>query len=141
MTLAFSPDRILQEVIFKATTSGGKGGQNVNKVATKIELYFDVSNSTGFNEDQKILIHAKLYNRINGDGILRITSSESRTQLENKEQAKAKFLNLIIKALTPAKKRKQTAPSKSSVEKRLRKKKIKGERKSFRASKETSGDY
>jgi len=136
----FSAEKLLQELIFKATASGGKGGQNVNKVATRIELYFEISNSSALNPEQKILVHAKLLHRISGDGILRITCSEKRTQLENKELARKKFLDLIRKALTPQKKRKQTAPSKSSVEERLRKKKLQSERKSFRASNNESNE-
>lgn len=131
----------MQEVSFKATTSGGKGGQNVNKVATRVELYFDINNSAALTDEQKALLHAKLYNRISGDGILRLTSSEKRTQLENKDQAKEKFLDLIRKALTPKKKRKHTAPSKSSIEERLRKKKLQGERKAGRNLKEGDTDY
>ncbi len=134
MTALFNADQLFQEVVFKATTSGGKGGQNVNKVATRVELYFDLQKSVSLTEEQKVLLNSKLYNRISGDGILRITASEKRTQLENKELVKRKFLELIQKALTPKKKRKQTAPSKSSVEERLRKKKLNSDRKNFRSN-------
>lgn len=135
MTAIFSAEQLLQEAIFKATTSGGKGGQNVNKVATRVELYFDIMKSATLSEEQKILLNSKLYNRISGDGILRITCSEKRTQLENKDLVKRKFIDLLTKALTPQKKRKKTGPSKSSVEERLRKKKLNSERKDFRGSK------
>lgn len=125
-------EKLLQEAVFKATTSGGKGGQNVNKVATKIELYFDINASSILTNDEKTLIHAKLCNRISNDGILRITGSEKRTQLANKDLVKDKFLDLIRKALTPKKKRRQTAPSKNSVEERIRKKKLLSEKKRLR---------
>ncbi len=141
MITEFNSDKLLQEVILKATTSGGKGGQNVNKVATRVELYFTINNSANLSDEQKEILNHKLMNRISGDGVLRITSSENRSQLENKESVKQKFLELIRKALTPKKKRKQTAPSKSSVEERLRKKKLKSERKSFRSVDLGSNDF
>ncbi len=134
MIALFNADQLLQEVVFKATTSGGKGGQNVNKVATRVELYFDIEKSVSMTDEQKGLLNSKLYNRISGDGILRITASEKRTQLENKELVKRKFLELIQKALTIKKKRKQTGPSKSSVEERLRKKKLNSDRKNLRGN-------
>ncbi len=141
MITAYNSEKLLQEAIFKATTSGGKGCQNVNKVATRVELYFNIENSTSFTDEQKAILNSKLYNRISGDGILRITSSEKRSQLENKEVVKQKFRELIRKALTPKKKRKQTAPSRSSIEERLRKKKLNSERKSFRAVDPGKADF
>ena len=137
----FSVERLLQEPVFKATTSGGKGGQNVNKVATRVELYFEIEKSTALNEEQKALVHAKLMHRISGDGVLRITGSEKRTQLENKELVKKKFIELIRKALAPRKPRKQTAPTKSAIEERLRKKKLQSERKLSRTSKSEFNDF
>lgn len=141
MITEFNAAKLLQEVILKATTSGGKGGQNVNKVATRVELYFTINNSVSLSDEQKEILNNKLMNRISGDGVLRITSSENRSQLENKEAVRLKFLELIRKALTPKKKRKQTAPSKSSVEERLRKKKLNSERKSFRSVDPGESDF
>jgi ribosome-associated protein len=132
MTSVEITDRLLQEVVMKATTSGGKGGQNVNKVATRVELYFDIHNSTILNEEQKQKVLAKLSHRISGEGVLRVTSSEDRSQLGNREIVKRKFSELIRKALTDAKKRKASAPTSSSIAERLRRKKLLSEKKKFR---------
>ena len=125
-------DKLLMEASFKATTSGGKGGQHVNKVATRIELYFDVANSSHLSDEQKEILNHKLSGRISDAGVLRITSSEGRSQFDNKERAKEKFFELIVKALTPLKKRKKTKPSNESKEERLRKKKRLSEKKQLR---------
>ena len=127
-------DKLLQEVVLKATTSGGKGGQNVNKVATKVQLFFDIDKSSGLNDEQKNIIRTKLHNRISIDGVLRVSSSEGRTQGVNREEAKYKFIELIRKALEPKKKRNQTKPSSKSIADRLKKKKLHSEKKSFRSS-------
>ena len=125
-------ERLFSEAVLKATTSGGKGGQNVNKVATRVELYFNIEGSVILNNDQKKILLAKLAHRISGDGILRITSSEDRSQLGNRENVKRKFSELIRKALTPSKKRKASAPTGASVEERLRRKKLLSEKKKSR---------
>ena len=125
-------EKLLPEVVIKATTSGGKGGQNVNKVATRVELYFNIEASAVLDEEQKKKILAKLSHRISGDGVLRITSSEDRSQLGNREIVKRKFFELIQKSLEETKKRKPSAPTKASVAERLRKKKILSEKKKFR---------
>src|SRR5688572_23480096 len=125
-------ERLLQEVTLKATTSGGKGGQHVNKVATRVELYFDIPASSLLNEEQKLKLTAKLRHRISGNGVLRITSSEDRSQLGNKEKVQRKFLELIGKSLMESKKRKASAPSSSSIAERLRRKKLLSEKKKIR---------
>jgi ribosome-associated protein len=125
-------DQLLAEVTFKATASGGKGGQHVNKVATRIELYFDIPGSSHLSDEQKQILNHKLSGRISDSGILRITNSEGRSQFDNKERAKEKFLELIVKALTPLKKRKKTKPSNESKEERLRQKKKLSEKKQLR---------
>src|SRR5688500_7128914 len=102
-------NRLLNEVIFKAVTSGGKGGQNVNKVATRVELYFDIDKSTVLSAEQKMRLKEKLSNRISEEGLLRITSSEGRTQLTNKEKVKKKFTGLITSALHQQKIRKESS--------------------------------
>jgi ribosome-associated protein len=125
-------NRLLNEAVFKAVTSGGKGGQNVNKVATRVELYFDIDKSTVLSAEQKIRLKEKLSNRISEEGLLRITSSEGRTQLTNKEKVKKKFTGLITSALHQQKIRKESSPSRESKEERLRMKKIKSELKKLR---------
>ena len=131
-------DRLLNlenELKFLAVRSGGKGGQNVNKVSTKIELYLDVNNSTVLTEEEKLLIISKLKTRVSSDGILRIVSQTERSQLQNKIIAKKKFFDLLAQAFKKEKKRRKTNPSKASKITRLKVKKIISEKKSLRIKK------
>ncbi|MSQ78548.1 MAG: aminoacyl-tRNA hydrolase [Flavobacteriaceae bacterium] len=120
------------EFQFAASRSSGKGGQNVNKVSTKVELKFHVMNSALLNEVEKEIITTKLLVRINLEGYLRVVSQTERTQLGNKVVCKAKFYALFEKALAPIKPRKRTMPSKSSVRERLNDKKKLSEKKQER---------
>jgi ribosome-associated protein len=129
-------EKLLAEVQFSASRSGGPGGQNVNKVNTKIELRFSVQESEVFDEDQKQLILLKLKNRINNQGELLVTSSAERTQWRNKEKATRKFFELIEKALTKPRKRKKTQPTVASQLKRIENKKKRGQKKQLRKSPE-----
>lgn len=96
------------EVSYKTSRSGGKGGQNVNKVETSAEAWWCVDESKLFTPEEKILIISKLMNRINKDCYLIVKSSETRSQLENKEIALKKMMQLVEKALVRPKKRKPT---------------------------------
>lgn len=120
------------EFVFKSSRSGGKGGQNVNKVETKIELLFDVTNSEILDDAEKQKILEKLNNRIDKKGILRLTSQTARSQFMNKKKAVEKFYLLIEEALEEVKIRTKTKPSKLSKEKRIESKKKISEKKTLR---------
>ncbi|MEN5306171.1 alternative ribosome rescue aminoacyl-tRNA hydrolase ArfB [Chryseobacterium cucumeris] len=112
-----------KELSFKTSRSSGAGGQNVNKVETAVTVLWKVDASEFFNEDEKVLIQLKLKNRINADGFLFLSVSESRTQLMNKNKAIEKILEMVNKALIVPKKRTATKPSKRQKQKRLDNKK------------------
>ena len=123
---------IEKELRFKTSRSGGKGGQNVNKVETKVELIFDITNSNAFTETEKSLLKSKLSNRITSDGIIKIISQSNRSQYLNKVDSSDKLFELIEIALKKVKKRKQIKLSQAEKEKRLQGKKKTAEKKSSR---------
>lgn len=117
-------DSILKELSFSASRSSGPGGQNVNKVNTRIELRFNISTSNYLNQYQKQLLLEKLQNRLSSDGTLVITSQKERSQLKNKENAITKLFDILTKAFQIPKQRKATQPTYSSKKKRIASKKI-----------------
>jgi len=126
-------DRNFQdEFVFQASRSSGPGGQNVNKVSSKVELRFKIIESALLSDDEKALISSKLANKINKEGELVLIAQTDRSQLKNKEKVIEKFYLFLEKALTPQKKRFKTKPTKASVEKRLESKKVKSLIKSTR---------
>ena len=120
------------EFVFKASRSGGKGGQHVNKVSTKVELLFDVNNSLVLSNDEKKIILKKLKNKIDKKGLLRIVSQSERSQIMNKKRAAKRFYEIIEKALKKKKVRKKTKPTQLSKVKRLSSKKIISDKKKLR---------
>ncbi|WP_412465714.1 alternative ribosome rescue aminoacyl-tRNA hydrolase ArfB [Pedobacter sp. KLB.chiD] len=122
-------EEILRSATFKTSRSGGKGGQHVNKVSSKVELVFDVENFTYFTDEEKAQLKVKLQNRLDSEGLLHIVSQEDRSQLLNKEKTIVKLIDLLKKALIVQKKRKATKIPKGVIEKRLKNKASTAEKK------------
>ena len=131
-------ENILSEASFNFSRSGGKGGQNVNKVETKVEIVFNINKSAFLNDYLKNRLIVKLKNRIDGEGNLRLTSQTERTQLGNRKKVVERFKELLINALIIEKKRKKTKISKAVKEKILVNKRKHSEKKKGRSFRITS---
>jgi len=120
------------EHIFTFSRSSGPGGQNVNKVNTKVTLRFSITDSCILTDEQKSILEVKLANQMTKEGALILVSQASRSQLKNKEEAERKLYDMLNEALKQQKKRKATKPTKSSNEKRIKDKKANAEKKTRR---------
>lgn len=117
-------DSLQKEVVFKASRSGGKGGQNVNKVSSKVELLFCVNESALFSAEEKQLLNDKLQSRLNKDGYVQVICDEERSQYLNKAKAIERLINLLVNALKKPKIRKPTQISKAAKAARLEQKRL-----------------
>jgi ribosome-associated protein len=129
---------ILNECIYTSSRGGGPGGQNVNKVSTKVELRFNVKDSRVLTENEKRMIMSSLGRKINKEGVLILTSQAERSQLQNKTNVSQRFINLIKKSLSREKKRISTTPTPLSRQKRMENKKRHAELKKLRNAPEQS---
>lgn len=123
---------LVQELTFKAVRSSGSGGQHVNKVSSKVELIFNLFDSSVLNDRQKLLLQQNLQNRLTKNGSLILQSGETRSQHKNKDLVIKRFLNLIKSSLIIPKKRIPTKIPKSVVRKRLKSKRNLSEKKANR---------
>jgi len=121
-----------KETSYKASRSGGKGGQNVNKVSSKVELLFSIDNSLLFTDEEKAVLNEKLQLRLNKDGLVQVICDEERSQYLNKEKAMERLIVLLTKALHKPKTRKPTKVSKAAKAARLESKKINSAKKESR---------
>ena len=125
-----------EELLFKASRSSGPGGQNVNKLNTKITLFYNINESERFTVNQKKVISERLSTRIDKDGFLRIVSQKYRTQNENRQAAIERFQKLLSEALIIRRVRKKTKIPYSSKQKRLSNKKHRSSLKKLRTDKD-----
>ncbi|GAL66338.1 alternative ribosome rescue aminoacyl-tRNA hydrolase ArfB [Jejuia pallidilutea] len=128
----FNTDALIKELTFKAIRSSGSGGQHVNKVASKVELSFNLNASEVFEDAQKSTIHKKLQNRLTKEGVLILQCGESRSQHKNKALVIKRFLELISFALQEDKKRIPTKIPRAVIKKRLKNKRYLSDKKANR---------
>jgi len=128
----FNKASLQKEIAYKTSRSGGKGGQNVNKVSSKVELLFSIADSTLFNDEEKTLLNEKLQARLNKDGFVQVICDEERSQYLNKEKAVERLVLLLTKALHKPKARKATKVSKAVKAARLNAKRMNAAKKENR---------
>ena len=133
-------EKIISELQYKAVRSSGAGGQNVNKVSSKVVLSFDLKNSQALTEEEKLLLETKLYSRLTSEQILILNCDEDRSQLKNKSIVTKRFLNIITAGLVIPKIRKATKIPKSVIRKRIKDKKNLSDIKKTRRKPNTSND-
>ena len=124
--------QLIDELEYKAVRSSGAGGQHVNKVSSKVILSFNLDRSQGLTEKEKSRLRIKLGNRLSQENVLLLQCDEARSQHRNKALVTKRFFEVLKKGLQVPKTRKSTKPTKSSIAKRLKSKKLKAEKKYLR---------
>jgi ribosome-associated protein len=140
LKMNFTKADLQKETSYKTSRSGGKGGQNVNKVSSKVELLFSITSSALFTDEEKEQLTEKLQNRFNKDGYVQVICDEERSQYLNKEKAIGRLTSLLVKALQKPKVRKPTKVSKAAKAARLHSKKIQSTKKEGRGKRFEVGD-
>lgn len=110
------------ELTYRFSRASGAGGQHVNKAETQVELLFDLAHTPQLTDDEWALATARLASYLDGDGVLHLTSQESRSQMQNREEVTRRFAQLLRKALVRPKRRRKTRPTKAAIEGRLQRK-------------------
>lgn len=128
----FNPELLLTEITFQTSRSGGSGGQNVNKVETKVELRFDIPNSQLLSEEQKHILYSKLASKLTNENVLILVNQTERSQLANKDKVVEKFKMIVRRAFQVEKTRKPTKPTLASKLDRLKQKQRDSKVKSLR---------
>ena len=127
-------ESIKKELTFKTSRSSGPGGQHVNKTSSRVEVIFDLTTTTLFREEEKLLMTQKLDSQIDSKGCIHVVSQANRSQLRNKTDAIARITAILLNALIKPKKRKPTKPSKGMIERRLKQKKMRSDTKKSRGN-------
>ena len=120
-------DCLLGELTYRTSRSSGPGGQHVNKTESRVELIWDLQNTRCLNDQQKSLLNRRIRSRLTEEGVLILASEKYRSQHRNRQDVTERFLEVLHAGLKPVKKRRPTKPSRTSVEKRIKGKKIRGE--------------
>ncbi len=128
------------ELTFTASRSGGPGGQNVNKVATRVAVAFDLHRASTLSAEQKARIRERLASRISGDGILRVISQRHRTQAANRQAALERLVELLRAALSESAPRRPTHPPRAARERRVAEKRLRSRLKAQRARRSSADD-
>jgi ribosome-associated protein len=121
------------EISFRATRSGGPGGQHVNTSSTRVELWWNLETSSAPTDSQRTLLRERLATRLDGEGWLRLTESGSRSQFRNREVVTERLASLLAKAVAPVKKRTPTRVPQRARQNRLQRKRQRGELKALRS--------